>query len=70
LTDTFLSAGDDGTVRMYDLRHPNPKALLKDMGGSCLAAFDNAGQVFAVACGETRSIALYATDNPDGVGHL
>ena len=65
--DSFISAGDDGTVRMYDLRSPNPKALLNDLGASCISAFDNSGSVFAVASSEQQTIALYATDSPDGV---
>ena len=52
---------------MYDLRYNKPQALLNNMGASCIAAFDNTGEVFVVACSEQRSIALYATASPDGV---
>lgn len=65
--DSFISAGDDGTVRMYDLRNPKPKALLSEIGASCLAAFDNSGAVFAVASGTHRTVALYATGSGDVV---
>lgn len=37
------------------------------MGGSLVSAFDNTGQVFAVACSETQTIALYAHATMDHV---
>lgn len=37
------------------------------MGGSLVSAFDNTGAVFAVACSETQTIALYAHATMDHV---
>lgn len=65
IDDTFLSAGEDGTVRLWDLRSPNGKGLLNDVGGSTIAAFDNTGSVFAVACSETQTIMLFGTNTLD-----
>ncbi|WVR05566.1 hypothetical protein IAU60_002585 [Kwoniella sp. DSM 27419] len=65
IDDTFLTGGDDGTVRMWDLRANGCKGLVNDVGGSALAAFDNQGVVFAVACSETQTIMLYATVSLD-----
>ncbi|EIW72712.1 hypothetical protein M231_07216 [Tremella mesenterica] len=63
--DAFLSAGDDGTVRIWDLRAPSCRALLNDVGGTAVAAFDNSGLVFAVACFQTQTIMLYAVSSMD-----
>lgn len=41
--------------------------MLNDMGGSVIAAFDNTGKVFAVACTKTQTISMYATENFDSV---
>ena len=86
MDDTFLSAGDDGTVRLWDLRSPTCKVslyralwekelnedlcdqgLLNEVGGSTIAAFDNTGLVFAVACSDTQTIMLYGTNTMDSV---
>lgn len=55
---------------MYDLRNPSPKALLNDIGASCIAAYDNSGSVFAVASSDHQTIALFATASPDGVSFI
>ncbi|WWC60649.1 uncharacterized protein I303_103223 [Kwoniella dejecticola CBS 10117] len=63
--DTFITAGDDGTVRLWDLRTSGCKGLVKDVGGSAIAAIDNQGIVFAVACSDTQTIMMYATSTMD-----
>ncbi|KAK4683872.1 COMPASS component SWD2, partial [Tremellales sp. Uapishka_1] len=68
--DTFLSAGDDGTVRLWDLRSPNCRGLLNDIGGSSIAAFDSSGIVFAVACSDTQTIMLYDCTSLDNVSAI
>lgn len=82
--DTFVSAGDDRTVRLWDLRSQNcqvspyfrvassghadkEQGLSRDIGGSAIVAFDNTGQVFAVACSQTQTIALYNAASIDHV---
>ncbi len=88
--DTFISAGDDGTVRLWDLRAQScrvsglfsyvqkrsrpgltchEQGQLNDVGGSTIAAFDSGGLVFAVACSDTQTIALYGSQSLDNVGH-
>ncbi|WVQ85738.1 hypothetical protein IAT38_007905 [Cryptococcus sp. DSM 104549] len=63
--DTFITAGDDGTVRLWDLRSPACKGLITNVGGSALAAMDNMGVVFAVACSDTQTIMLYGAKTMD-----
>ncbi|WVF70981.1 hypothetical protein IAT40_005777 [Kwoniella sp. CBS 6097] len=63
--DTFVTAGDDGTVRLWDLRGNSCKGLVRDVGGSVIAAVDNQGLVFAVACSETQTVMMYATATMD-----
>ncbi|ORY21006.1 putative histone lysine N-methyltransferase [Naematelia encephala] len=63
--DTFLSAGDDGTARLWDLRMPSCVGLLNDVGGATVAAFDNTGAVLAVACSDTQTIMLYSAASMD-----
>ncbi|WWC68317.1 uncharacterized protein I206_102242 [Kwoniella pini CBS 10737] len=63
--DTFITAGDDGTVRLWDLRASGCKGLVQDVGGSAIAAIDNQGIVFAVACSDTQTIMMYATATMD-----
>jgi hypothetical protein len=46
------------------------QGLLRDIGGSSVAAFDNTGAVFAVACSQTQTIALYAHATMDHVRPL
>ncbi|WWC88184.1 uncharacterized protein L201_003089 [Kwoniella dendrophila CBS 6074] len=65
--DTFVTAGDDGTVRLWDLRAQGCKGLVNDVGGSAIAAFDNQGIIFAVACSETQTIMMYATNTMDRI---
>ncbi|OXC65101.1 hypothetical protein AYX13_05713 [Cryptococcus neoformans] len=63
--DSFVTAGDDGTVRLWDLRANACKGLVNDVGGSAIAAMDNTGVVFAVACSDTQTIMMYATKTAD-----
>ncbi|KAK8865601.1 hypothetical protein IAR55_000745 [Kwoniella newhampshirensis] len=63
--DTFITAGDDGTVRLWDIKSNICKGLIQDVGGSAIAAFDNLGLVFAVACSDNQTIMLYATAEAD-----
>ncbi|WVQ71331.1 hypothetical protein IAR50_000859 [Cryptococcus sp. DSM 104548] len=65
--DTFISGGDDGTVRLWDLRAPACKGLINDIGGSSIAAMDNTGMVFAVACTSAQTIMMYATKTMDAL---
>lgn len=65
--DSFVTAGDDGTVRLWDLRANACKGLVNDVGGSAIAAMDNTGVVFAVACSDTQTIMMYATKTADVV---
>ncbi|OCF56750.1 compass component swd2 [Kwoniella mangroviensis CBS 10435] len=67
LDDTFITAGDDGTVRLWDLRASGCKGLVKDVGGSAIAAMDNQGIVFAVACSDTQTVMMYATSTMDRI---
>lgn len=49
-------------VQVY--RDPDvEQGISQDLGGSALAAFDNTGNVFAVACSQTQTVALYASKN-------
>lgn len=41
---------------------------MNDVGGSTIAAFDNGGQVFAVACSDSQTVALYDSGHLDVVG--
>ncbi|OCF31863.1 compass component swd2 [Kwoniella heveanensis CBS 569] len=63
--DTFVTAGDDGTVRLWDLRGNSCKGLVRDVGGSVIVTVDNQGLVFAVACSDTQTIMMYATATMD-----
>ncbi|WVW80485.1 hypothetical protein I302_102468 [Kwoniella bestiolae CBS 10118] len=67
IDDTFITAGDDGTVRMWDLRASGCKGLVKDVGGSAIAALDSQGVVFAVACSDTQTVMMYATSTMDRI---
>ncbi|ODN83992.1 hypothetical protein L202_00027 [Cryptococcus amylolentus CBS 6039] len=68
--DTFVSAGDDGTVRLWDLRAAACRGLVNDIGGSSIAAMDNTGMVFAVACTSAQTIMMYATKTMDALPFL
>ncbi len=48
-----------------DISH---QGMLNDVGGTTIAAFDNTGQVFAVACSDTQTIMLFGTNTMDSVG--
>lgn len=65
INDTFVSAGEDGTVRLWDLRTPNTVGLLHSEGGTTLAAIDSSGEVMAVVCSTSRVIALYSVKEMD-----
>ncbi|KAL1405198.1 hypothetical protein Q8F55_008823 [Vanrija albida] len=65
--DTFISAGDDQTVRLWDLRAPTCRGVINDMGGSTIAAFDSGGVVFAVACSDNQTIMLFDSASLDAV---
>ncbi|KAI9634438.1 WD40-repeat-containing domain protein [Dioszegia hungarica] len=65
--DRFISGGDDGTVRIWDLRQGKCQALLNNVGGSTIAAFDHAGTIFAVASSDLGVVMLYGTDAPDAI---
>ena len=45
------------------------QAQINDVGGSSVAAFDNSGMVFAVACSQTQTIMLYAVSSMDHVSY-
>ncbi|KAL7423552.1 hypothetical protein Q5752_001132 [Cryptotrichosporon argae] len=65
MNDTFLTAGDDQTVRLWDVRTNACTGMLNNVGGSTIAAFDSSGLVFAVACSATQTIMLYDCTNLD-----
>ncbi|GFZ43382.1 hypothetical protein JCM24511_01102 [Saitozyma sp. JCM 24511] len=65
IDEAFVSAGDDGTVRLWDLRTETGTGLINDLGGSVIAAYDNTGEVIAVACADTQIIMLFNTSAID-----
>ncbi|WVO13037.1 hypothetical protein L204_100646 [Cryptococcus depauperatus] len=67
IDDTFVTSGDDGTVRLWDLRANACKGLVQDLGGSAIVAMDNTGMVFAVACSATQTIMMFASKTMDAM---
>jgi COMPASS component SWD2 len=47
--DTFISAGRDGTIRMWDLRTPNCQAILNADSYALCASIDGQGVMFGAA---------------------
>lgn len=43
------------------------QGLINDLGGSVIAAYDNTGEVIAVACADTQIIMLFSTSAIDSV---
>lgn len=62
ISEIILARWVFDSVEAYD------QALLNNVGGSTIAAFDDTkGEIFAVASSELRAVMLYATDVPDAV---
>jgi COMPASS component SWD2 len=66
--DTFLSAGLDNTVRLWDLRSQNCVGLMNILasGGRPQVAFDQGGVIFAVGM-HSNVIRLYDLKNFESV---
>lgn len=58
IDDTFLSAAVNESVKLWDLRSPNPQGHLP-IHGHPTVAFDPSGQVFALAISQRNVILLY-----------
>jgi COMPASS component SWD2 len=65
MTDTFLSASQDGTIRLWDLRSDNCQGVLH-LNGPGIVGWDQAGEVFAVGHAGNE-IRLYALESFDKV---
>lgn len=64
--DTFLSASQDNTVRLWDLRTPYCRGLLNTPPNTHpIAAYETSGAVFAVALNQYNRINLYDFNNFD-----
>ena len=63
-SDTFMSCSLDDTVRLWDLKSPNPQARL-NLKGPHLAAYDPSASVIAIASNVTQTILLYDLRNYD-----
>lgn len=57
--DTMLSASEDATVRLWDIRVQEPQGLLNTPASRPSAAFDNTGTVFVVMHNFKATLALY-----------
>ncbi|TIC30430.1 WD40 repeat-like protein [Wallemia mellicola] len=64
VSDQFLSASSDDTVRLWDIRSPQCMGLLNIQGNST-AAWDPTGLIFAVSLYKESSILLYDTKEFD-----
>ncbi|ANB14912.1 Swd2p [Sugiyamaella lignohabitans] len=64
MSDTFISASLDHSVRLWDLRSPSCQSLL-NVPGPILVTFDATGVVFIVGCEQLNSIALYDVKNQE-----
>jgi hypothetical protein len=54
-----------GEIRLHT--KADGQALLNNVGGSTIAAYDPQGKIFAVASSELRALMLYDAVVPDGV---
>lgn len=62
--DTLMTAAQDNTVRIWDLKSPTCQGLLHVPAPS-LASFDPSGQIFTVTSHQTGAIMLYDLRNFD-----
>lgn len=62
--DTFLSAAQDDTVRLWDLRSTSAQGSL-NLHGATLTAYDPSATVIAIASPATQTILLYDLRNFD-----
>lgn len=63
-SDTLISASLDNTVKLWDLRTPNPQGNL-NLHGATLTAYDPSATVIAIASQSTQSVLLYDLQNFD-----
>lgn len=61
--DTLLSSALDRTVRLWDLRSPNPEGVIQMPTPGNHITFDAMGLIFAVVSQEKRTVALYDVRN-------